>query len=304
MINLILFFIFKKNRNENSESVLDEMRKIKILFVLFFILTSSQIKAQEGLYLFNYLNYNPAYAGSENNLAIIPVQMYNLYSDKTYYHGSRYIGSAELQVNKINSAFGYQYNYENLSTQYQLFHNHFTYNYEIKLKENIRLRLGTQLSKTTEVYFSRAQSSQYNLDFGTWLNAGRFYTGISTVNLFFDNKHSKYINIIAGYKFEYKNLSFTPSAIYAVSSLYVGGLRADGELNATGLFSYKNQYNLGLTYGFPGQIQVPGIIAGVELFKRLQLMGSCSFNKNLYTGRYSEYGFIVKYKIGQDKKWF
>jgi hypothetical protein len=276
----------------------------KVIVAFFLGALSFKAKAQEGLYQFNYLNYNPAYAGSENNLAIIPFHFFNLYSarrDSAYFQSSgSYIGSVEMRVNKINSAFGYQYNQAKYSF-FQTYSHRFMYNYEIKLKDKIKLRLGTQLSRTTENY-TRTESVYYAIDFGTWLNAGDFYAGISTVNLLPPPTQNSFtgslIHVIAGYKFEIKNLSFTPSALYTV------GNRNQNILDINGIFSYKRQFYLGGSYRFYGENQIPGIIVGLELFKKIQLMGSCNFRKIQYSSisNISEFGFLIKYKIGLDKK--
>jgi type IX secretion system PorP/SprF family membrane protein len=311
------------------------MDKIKFFLVLFSILFSLNTNAQEPFQQFNYLNYNAAYAGSENNMAFVPIQMKRLYPYLPN-NETDYIGSIEFRVNKINSAFAYQCQNELFYNDRKTFHSNFMYNYEIKIKEKIKLRLGIQLSKITEsygainsfvydvnsfhqIYINSPDQSftYYSIDPGIWLNFNKLYMGLSTINLtepeyklynYFQIKNFRTYNLITGYKFEFDKFNFTPSIL-------CNFLKDGYHINLSTLFTYKNIINFGLTDDFYNQTysmnpyikNTYGIIAGVELLKKIQLMGSCKFDKNTSSGTteyFPEYSFIIKFKLGLDKKWF
>jgi type IX secretion system PorP/SprF family membrane protein len=173
-----------------------------------------------------------------------------------------------------------------------------SYNYKINLSEQTAFRIGIRptLTKFTIDYNKyrdlndplirkgKESSKKADLDAGIWFQSRRFYVGL-TVNNLFDHKHSmptdsivagdafsnRSLTVIAGKKFEFKNIKLDPSIAVFNQQEYLF-------VTLNNNFTFYNLFVLGGTfvkslndYSDFYNVSVNG---GIEIKDRFQVVGA------------------------------
>jgi hypothetical protein len=284
---------------------------MKKLLIALFMTMAITVSAQNDpfMYQYNYLLYNPAYSGSENKASALGSYTHQNFPNNFYGDQNQpsYNGIAEINVNRIHSAFGI---YKTYGTIYpnDLQSIGLAYNYEIKITSELKVRLGgafKQIKSDFNQFYYATSAPVYSGDFGMWMNYKKTYFGLGTINTFepvftinitprypayysdytFQQPLKRQYSLAFGHEFKINDFFLTPSSLMLLSS--------DLKTVSLGFVgNYKHLiyigYNLWLSnHNFTGNY----IHGGFELLRTVQLMGYYSLHQY-----YNSYGFMLRFK--------
>jgi type IX secretion system PorP/SprF family membrane protein len=275
--------------------------KLKLQAIVFISLISSGLNAQTihhfSLYSYNHALFNPAAAGAENKHVFGINGMTSgteLFDQHNFLSGTL---SYNGHIAPINSGVGAIAIVDRLGIQNSSKIG-ISYNYKINLSEQTAFRIGIRptLTKFTIDYNKyrdlndplirkgKESSKKADLDAGIWFQSRRFYVGL-TVNNLFDHKHSmptdsivagdafsnRSLTVIAGKKFEFKNIKLDPSIAVFNQQEYLF-------VTLNNNFTFYNLFVLGGTfvkslndYSDFYNVSVNG---GIEIKDRFQVVGA------------------------------
>lgn len=299
--------------------------KIKLATISLFMLISSisfsQQDEQSSLYMFNPLQYNPAYAGSRGDLNVTAIV-------RSQWVGIK--GAPKSQFISLNTPL----KYKNMSVGAHISNDgigvknrtsfYGDYAYTVNFKKDRRLNLGvsgggeqltvdynklTAYDPTETDYLSSISQTSFNAGAGLYYYTNKFYMGFSVPRLFETSLRNK--SVVLSDAFTKRHFYFTSGYVFKLNSVIdlktsilvkaVANAPLTVDLNAN-LFLYKTFW-IGAMYRYNESI---GINIAYQLKEKLMFGYSFDYTINGLSNikNSGSHEIMLNYSLNKNKKAF
>lgn len=289
LILVVIFFCFGETSAQSfGNSLISEDR-------LFFFPSFGGTNSYQPLSNYHFFNpyyYNPAMAGIEDK------KQFNTKWNRQSHH--YFSGSYEQPISSISSAIGMHFSYTSDEFSSARYYG-LAYNYEFKIKDKAKLRIGFQFSQISisldenRIGFGENEDKWYNspsMDLGLAFQVKQFRLGVSVQNLFPTTLISEDgVIFFSDIKNGQRQVNVSLANTFRLSknwdwslAFLIRNTKVQSINDLSSYLSFRKKYFIGTTYRT--LVNEPWIgFVGIKIREKVNLQFSCNAKKDNYEDR-------------------